>query len=126
MGNGVDLTGVRILLVEDDMLIRTDLEDGLTDTGATVISTGRLTEAIELVEGDIGHAVLDVKLEDGNVHPIANRLAERGVPFTFYSSSARCNGLAERFPDAVVLSKPVLPQRLAAIIASTKPQGAAA
>lgn len=126
MGRGIDLTGNRILLVEDDLLIRTDLEDGLIDIGATVVSTGRLTEAIELVETDVTHAVLDVKLEDGHVHPIADRLQQRGIPFTFYSSSARCNGLAERFPDAVVLSKPALADQLASIIANTASRGTAA
>lgn len=124
MATDIDLSGKRILLVEDDTLIRHDVAGGLIALGADVVSTGRLTEAIELIEGDISHAVLDVKLEDGNVQPVASRLKERGVPFTFYSSAARCSGLADRFPAAVVLAKPAMPTKLAAIIQRAGAEGA--
>lgn len=114
-----DLSGKRILLVEDDALIGADLAGELTQLGATVTLTGRLTEAIALAEGAVDHAVLDVKLEDGNAHPVADRLLARGVPVTFHSATTRCAGLAARFPGAAVLRKPALPQELAATIRRT-------
>lgn len=116
-----DLAGESVLLVEDDVLIRHDLEAALSGYGASVTATGRLDEAMRLADGAFGHAVLDVKLEDGGVQPVARRLAERGVPFVFHSSAARCEGLAAAFPDAPVVPKPALPHKLAAIIAGARP-----
>lgn len=123
MTGGIDLGGAEVLLVEDDLLIRQDLADTLTDYGARVTATGWIAEAMAMAEGEIEHAILDVKLEDGHVHPVARRLAERGVPFTFHSSAARCTRLAEAFPAARVLPKPAIPAALAALIRQSIDQG---
>lgn len=119
----IDLTGSAILLVEDDVLIKHDLAEELSAYGAKVTVAGRLVEAMELAEGEVSHAILDVKLEDGFVQPVAARLTERNIPFTFYSVAARCTGLAERFPEAQVIPKPAMPGTIAAIIDRTSRAG---
>ena len=118
MGDPIDLTGKTVLLVEDDELIRDDLDHSLRGLGAVTACTGSVGEAMALAERDFTHAILDVRLSDGHVHPVADRLAARRIPFTFYSASARCDGLSDRFPAAAVVPKPALPHRLAALIAS--------
>ena len=126
MSAHADLTGKKVLLVEDDVLIGSDLAEELKCLGAEVVLTGRLTEAITLAEGAVDHAVLDVKLEDGNAHPVADLLLGRGVPVTFHSATTRCAGLAGRFPTATVLRKPAMPGELAAIIQRADKAGEAA
>jgi CheY-like chemotaxis protein len=84
-----DLTGLRILVVEDEYLIAMDLADRLADLGAEVIGpAGSVTEALAIVgaKGNrIDGAVLDVNLRNEHVYPVANALTARGVRFIFAS-----------------------------------------
>ncbi len=105
--NAPGQTGRRILVVEDEFLIRMLLEDMLTDLGYEIAGVaGRFSEATELAKSiacDL--AILDVNLDGHDVYPVADLLAERGVPFIFvtgYGSS----GLPEPYRSRPVLQKP--------------------
>jgi len=104
------LDGVRVLLVEDDFLILMDLEDMLSAAGAKVIAECRNVEdALEKVEDDeleVEVAVLDMRLGDESAAPVARRLAERGVPFVFYSGQIDGDPVFAEWPDHELVHKP--------------------
>jgi CheY-like chemotaxis protein len=82
-----ELVGLRVLLVEDEYLIATDLADALRDAGAAVVGpAATVKRALDLI-ADIGcrlnFAILDVNLGNELVYPLADRLAARGIPFVF-------------------------------------------
>jgi DNA-binding LytR/AlgR family response regulator len=83
------LRGRRILIVEDEYLIATDLAMRLEEMGAVVIGPAATAEtALALIAGvssPIDGAVLDINLGQGLAYPIADALRDAGVPFIFAS-----------------------------------------
>ncbi len=80
------LRGYRLLVVEDDYLMASELVYALEELGAAVAGpAGSVAEALALVEGDgrLDGAVLDVNLGGERVFPVADALMARGVPFVF-------------------------------------------
>ena len=90
MQGGASLRGRRVLVVEDEALVSLMIEDLLTQAGCIVIGPAATTDsALALIEQEaIDCAVLDVKLLDGPVFPVADTLAARGVPFVFATGYA--------------------------------------
>jgi CheY-like chemotaxis protein len=72
-----------ILIVEDEPLIAMMLEDFLEELGHTIVaSCESVAEALGHVErGGFDVAIIDVSLSDGQVWPVADRLAAAGTPF---------------------------------------------
>jgi CheY-like chemotaxis protein len=102
-----------ILLVEDEYLIAMDMADQLREAGATVLGpVGSVDEAIDLIDEhvhDLDAAVLDVNLGFGRTaYPIADRLAEIGVPYVFATGDVQ----VLRKATGPVLEKPVLKSAL--------------
>lgn len=109
----------RILLIEDQFLIRMDLQCVLEDRGASVTSAPSVSQGLKiLTEEDFDLAVLDVHLPDGDVYPIATQLQEREVPIVFHSGHARAEELQKVFPSSVALSKPASDQEIVAAVKS--------
>ena len=116
-----NIKGRRLLIVEDDYLIAADLAGSLEDLGVKVIGpAGSVEDALDLVESDGGQldgAVLDVNLRDQRVYPVAQALAERGIPFVFttgydavaipeaYASTPRCEKPVDKLQLARWLSE---------------------
>ncbi len=73
----------RILLVEDIVLLLLDLEQTLLDLGYVVVGmAASLDDGVALARTlDIDAAVLDVDIGGREVQPVAQVLAERGIPF---------------------------------------------
>lgn len=105
------LTGKRILIVEDEYFIATDLKRALAEAGAIVVGpAGTLASAQALVEEDIDLALLDVNLDGEQSYTLANRLRERAVPFAFLTGYDRW-ALPPAYRDVPRLDKPFdLPQ----------------
>ncbi len=61
-------------------------------------------------------AILDVRLADGDVFPVAEKLQAEGVPFVFHSGHADSLQLQERFPAAAFCAKPCLPSVLSDVL----------
>ena len=101
------LNGTTVLVVEDEFLILVDLEHLLEGEGARITSATSLEEALSLPQEDYDAAVLDVRLPDGDVYPLAHRLSQRHVPLVFHSGHVQSESIAETFPEAVTLAKPV-------------------
>jgi CheY-like chemotaxis protein len=100
-------SGRRILVVEDEFLIRMLLEDMLDELGYSIAGVaGRVGEATEIAKaGEFDVAILDVNLDGEDVYPVADILAGRGVPFLFVTGYGG-RGLPEPYRDRPTLQKP--------------------
>jgi DNA-binding response OmpR family regulator len=96
----------RILLVEDEPLIAFSLEDLVQELGFAVVGPAyRLSEGFALLEEEqIDAAILDVNLNEERSYPLADLLAEQGVPFLFATGYAE--GGVEWSGSARVIAKP--------------------
>jgi CheY-like chemotaxis protein len=105
----IDLSfaGTRVFIVEDEALILDTLQDMLEDLGCEVVeSATRVGEALAKAPAlafDV--AVLDVNVAGERVDPVADLLANRGVPFLFATGYGR-SSLAAAHRERVVLAKP--------------------
>ena len=119
------LHGRTILLVEDEFLILLDLQFILEGVGAEVVTATSVAEGLEAAEGAFDVAVLDVRLPDGEVYPVAEKLAERRVPLVFHSGHAQGEHIRTDFPSAVALAKPARERVLIAAVESQAGTGRA-
>ena len=103
----VDLTGLRVLVVEDEMLVAMLVEDMLTDFGCVIVGPASdVEEALGLAaNAEMDAALLDVNLSGRPVFPVADLLKARGVPFVFASGYGG-SGLNETHRGAAILQKP--------------------
>lgn len=106
------LANIHILVVEDELLIALSLEAIFADAGAHVTICGSLSEAFGVAQESFDVAVLDVRLPDGEVFPLAEQLVRRNVPLVFHSGHSDTNRLTERFQGAVALEKPAQERHL--------------
>src|ERR1700722_19998772 len=79
------LSGRRVLVVEDEMMILMIIEDMLADLGCeSVTAAATVDQALALMDARIfDAAMLDVNLNGHKSYPVADALAARGVPFVF-------------------------------------------
>ena len=111
-----DIRGVRILIVEDAVLLALELEAGLIECGATVVATAAdLGEATRMIGLDFDAAVLDANLNGASVTPVAEALACRGVPFIFATGYGDANAAPAGF-SAPVVRKPYNVRQIAAAL----------
>ena len=97
----------RILVVEDELMIRMLLEDMLAELGYTIAAqAARLDEALEAARNaDFDIAILDVNLSGQPISPVADALAARGMPFVFATGYGE-RGLPDTYRDRPTLKKP--------------------
>ncbi|MCK1449728.1 response regulator, partial [Bradyrhizobium sp. 35] len=81
----VELSGAKVLLVEDEGLVALMLEDMLEELGLKVVaSAAHVQKACELATtASFDLALLDVNLAGELVFPVARILRERRIPFLF-------------------------------------------
>jgi CheY-like chemotaxis protein len=97
-----------ILVVEDEFLIAIELQSILEDAGATVIGpASSIEEALPLVSPELSCALLDLRLGQTLVTPVAEKLKALGIPFAFYSG--QLPGEFTDWPEAPLLQKPSRP-----------------
>ena len=77
------LDGLRVMVVEDELLLAMELEEHLQEEGCTVIGpVARPVKALRLLETEHPDAaVLDLNLNGERSTAVADALVERGVPF---------------------------------------------
>jgi two-component sensor histidine kinase/DNA-binding response OmpR family regulator len=106
-------SGKRVMIVEDEALIGMMMKDALTGLGLAV--TGpfvTVRDAMRALDnGPVDFAILDVNLGGEWVYPVADRLAQGGIPFVFVTGYG-VDGLDGRFAHTPVFEKPIEPQVL--------------
>jgi CheY-like chemotaxis protein len=106
--------GRRILVVEDELMIRMLLDDMLTDLGYTIAAeAGSIEEALAAarkVEFDL--AILDVNLNGQPITPVVEILIERRLPFVF-ATGYGARGVPEAYRTNPTLQKPFQAEALA-------------
>jgi CheY-like chemotaxis protein len=108
----------RILVVEDELMIRLLLEDMLSELGYTVAAeAARMDEALEATKNaDFDLAILDANLNGQPVSPVADALVARGTPFVFATGYGE---LPEPYRDRPTLMKPFQMDGLKQMLQST-------
>ena len=103
-----------VLVVEDEFIIALDLSETVRDLGYRVEGPFADKEnafiAIDQEMPDC--AILDVQTADGEVYPLADALADAGVPIIFHSGHVAPIEITERYPQAQACAKPCPPDRL--------------
>ncbi|WP_293906060.1 response regulator [Phenylobacterium sp.] len=119
------LAGLRVLVVEDEMMVSMLIEDMLSDLGCVVVGpASRLDEAIELAgRAEIDCAVLDVNLGGQPIFPLADLLRAKGAPFAFATGYGDA-GLREVDRGSPVLQKPFREGDLARVLAELRDRSA--
>ena len=115
----------RVLIVEDELMIRMLLEGMLTDLGHTVAAeAGSIEEAMALAkDADFDIAVLDVNLNGQPITPVVEVLVQRGLPFVFASGYGQ-RGVPEPYRSSPTLQKPFQVDALAQAINAAVPKAA--
>jgi len=108
----------RVLVVEDEYLIRMLLEDMLGELGYDLAAAvGTIAEASEhAANGEFHVAVLDVNLDGHEIYPVADILAKRGLPFVFVTGYGE-RSLREPYRDRPALQKPFQVEQLKNVLA---------
>ena len=88
------LSGLRVLVVEDESLIGMLAEDLLEQLGCRMVGlVSSLGKALDMAKRtDIDFALLDVDINGERVYPVAAALQARGVPFVFMSGYGGLDG----------------------------------
>lgn len=108
MSGNLPLAGLRILVVEDEVLIAMDIEECCRDGGAAdVIVCTRVSELGDdpLAAPSFDAAILDVMQDGGPSLDFAARLRDRGLPFIFATGYSDSEMFAH-FRDVPVVAKP--------------------
>ena len=112
------LSGLRVLVVEDDALIAMLLEDLLDEFGCQVVGpAATIGEALNLIEAaTIDVALLDLNLGHGQTtYHLADVLGSQGVPFAFVTGLDALS-LQNPYETSPTLQKPFRPADLERIL----------
>jgi CheY-like chemotaxis protein len=100
------LTGLRILLLEDEYLIAMDVELLCRDHGAAEVVVKRNVEELGEPLGEFDVAIIDLMLEGQSTLPFAEGLRRSNKPFVFASGYAGNDDVLGAFPEIRVVGKP--------------------
>jgi CheY-like chemotaxis protein len=116
------MPNARLLIVEDEYLIRLLLEDMLVEFGCTIAAVASNLEdgkqAAQTAQIDL--AILDVNIDGEQVFPIADILRGRKLPFIFITGYG-ARGLPDHYRDSPTLQKPFQMQDLEATLTRVLP-----
>ena len=116
------LSGLRILVVEDNALLAMTVDSILQNAGAEVAGpVGTLSEAEQLAAAEpLSGALLDIKLNSDEIWSVARILLDRGVPFIFCFGHFDRDSLPREWSTFPILTKPArarqIVERLAGVI----------
>lgn len=101
------LSGLRILLLEDEYLIAMDVELLCRDHGAGDVAVRRSLGELEKEDpGEFDVAIIDIMLSGQSTLPFARRLMDEGRPFVFASGYVDARETLNDFPGVPVVQKP--------------------
>ena len=102
-----NLSGRKVLVVEDEVLIGLVLEDVLDMLGCVLAGNATTLEDGRRLANEVAFdvAILDVNLGSDPVFPLADDILARGIPVIF-ATGALADTLPDRFRGCPVLEKP--------------------
>lgn len=102
------LAGKRILLIEDDPVVKLGLENTLREAGAVIVRSFEQSADAAVLDVNLGHSI--------TVMPIAKVLRERSVPFLFYTgqSESFLAPVRKNFPESRMVYKPAKGEQIIA------------
>lgn len=108
------LQGLRVLVVEDNLLLAEVTRLLLEDSGCAVVGpAGRLARGLRLAQSEpLDGAILDINLHGEMSFPIAEVLRARDVPFIFVTGYEDRSIVPMAFRAARRLDKPVTDEQL--------------
>jgi CheY-like chemotaxis protein len=111
------LSGRRVLVVEDEMLVLMMIEDMLADLGCrSVTAAATIEKALASIEEHVfDAAMLDMNLNGDDSLKVADALTARGVPFV-YCTGNNGHGMRVDCANTPVLRKPFSFEELTAIL----------
>jgi CheY-like chemotaxis protein len=111
-----------VLIVEDDAVLGAALGLCVEEAGYAVAGFAQSVDAAlaELGRQPIDAALLDINLQGELVYPVAQALAQRGVPFVFVTAGPR-SAIPEAYRNRPVVPKPYYDAALCAALASMLP-----
>jgi CheY-like chemotaxis protein len=111
------LSGRRVLVVEDEMMMLMIIEDMLAELGCeSVTAAATVDQALVLIDTQVfDAAMVDINLNGNKSHDVADALAARDVPFVF-SPGYSALDMSEGYRDRPVLKKPFPYENLAEVL----------
>lgn len=108
------LNCAKVLVAEDEPFIALDLALAIEDACGIVIGpVASVREALALIEvQQMGAAILDVNLADGDITAVVDALMALGVPLILQTGGGLPAELGLRFPNLTVRIKPVLAENV--------------
>jgi DNA-binding response OmpR family regulator len=100
-------SGLRILIVEDEMLVALLAEALISDLGHHPVGPAfSLDDAVALARDEpLDAAMLDMNLGEVKSFPVADILRERGVPF-FFATGYGVDAVRSLYGEATAIAKP--------------------
>ncbi len=104
----------KVLVAEDEFIVAHDLCNTVREAGFAVegphpdVSSAML--ALQKSKPDL--AILDIGLEGGEVHPLAQMLMAEEIPVVFHSGQIEPDQLNEMYPQAYACAKPCPPSQI--------------
>jgi DNA-binding response OmpR family regulator len=102
------LAGMKILVLEDEVLIAMDVEQLCRDNGAADVVVARSLAEIDpdRTAMEFHAAIVDVMLDGASTLDFARHIRERNLPFVFASGYTDLDEIFMAFPDIAIVGKP--------------------
>ena len=103
-----NLSGLSVLLVEDEFLIALDAEEMLRELGAASVTVASNFDDAQkrIAEGKFDLAILDVNLNGQKSFPLAEQLIARGTPVVFGTGYNLLIRQMDGYQSGVCVTKP--------------------
>jgi PAS domain S-box-containing protein len=124
MSDEPSLSGYRVLVVEDEYYLATDIARALQGAGAAIATLCPTVEAAlaELTERCPDAVILDINLGSGPSFKLARTLEDRGIPFIFVTGYEQ-EAIPQEFKHIERLQKPVQFRQIVAAVAKLPIRG---
>ena len=117
--SAVEVPRRRVLIAEDEYLVAKRMVEEFAKLGVETIGpASTVKRALDLVghSGPLDAAVLDIKLRNEMIFPVADALRVRGVPFVFTTGYSQ-KIIPDRYKDVVRYEKPFDVGEVARVVA---------
>jgi CheY-like chemotaxis protein len=100
-----------VLIAEDNLYLSLDLSSAVEEMDGRVIGpASSVAEALTLLaQHEVAAAIVDFQLVDHDAGVLAQKLAERRIPFVIHTANELPQNVLDRHPDVPVLMKPLQP-----------------